>query len=82
MKYKEDNKVKTYEEETGSNAAFRLNQHVTGIKRQTQKWALSKHLVEMHPDSPNDPNAFELNLRRIIRYRHMKGKQGVMQPSG
>ena len=67
IKCKEDNKVSTYEGETGSNAAFRLSQHVNDIKRQTQKWALSKHLVEMHPDSPNDPNAFEFQCVKTFK---------------
>ena len=67
LKCKEEGRLTTYEGETGSNAAYRLGQHVNDIRRITQKWALSRHLVEIHPGSSADSNAFEYQSVRTFK---------------
>ena len=64
---KKDGKIATYEGETGSNAAYRLSQHVTDIRKKTQKWALSKHLTDMHPENPSDPDSYEFRCIKTFK---------------
>ena len=67
LKCKEKGKVTSYEGESGSNAAYRLSQHVSDIKKQTQKWALSKHLMDMHPENSRDHTTFEFQCIRTFQ---------------
>ena len=61
---KKENIMARYEGETGYNAAYRLSQHMTDIKNKTQKWPLSKHLVEQHQNNVNDQSSFEIKSSR------------------
>ena len=44
-----------------------LSQHVTDIKKKSRKWALSKHLIDKHPEKANDPGCFELKCIKTFK---------------
>ena len=56
-----------YEGETGYNGAYRLSQHVTDIVKKSKKWALSRHLIDKHPDNANDPESYELKCIKTFK---------------
>ena len=76
---KKENIMARYKGETGYNAAYRLSQHMTDIKNKTQKWALSKHLVEQHQNNVNDQSSFELkSIKTFQRPLDRQCYEGVM----
>ena len=64
---KNNGTVTSYEGETGHNAAYRLSQHVTDIKKKSKKWALSRHLTDMHPDKSDSPDSFEFKCIKTFK---------------
>ena len=76
---KREGKLTRYEGETGHNASHRLSQHMTDIKNNTQKWALSRHLSECHPDNVRDQSSFELkSIKTFMRPLDRQCFEGIM----
>ena len=67
LECKSNNITTRYEGETGFNSAYRLSQHVTDIEKKSRKWALSKHLIDKHPEKANDPGCFEFRYIKTLK---------------